>query len=711
MSMPFVSDKPTVRTLLQNEQQECGLACMAMVANAYGHNVDLPYMRSVHQIFKGGMTVAELYGLAGTFGFDARALGVENSDDLVGLKLPAILHWEGRHYVVLDRISRGKYVIHDPAVGRRVFTRADFDKHFSGVALEFQPRVSLEKIVSKDGLSLWSIITATGGFRATFWKVLSVSIAVGLLALASPILLQVSLDFVLPQSDLDLLAIIAVGLGAMLIFEAVGNWLRDMLILRASIGMQLQFSRSVVGHGLRLPLRYFEARHPGDFVTRLNSVDQVKAFAADGMVRSLADTSVSVISVALMFYYSLSMTMMVLATLVLAIGMRTLFLQRTREATTEALTAKTDEVSTLLDGLDRIQIVKAHNVAGRIEQRWFEKLSRYAGRDFISRRLQVDTQLAVHMVVIVGTVATLYAGVTAVLLNQMTIGMLYAFFALRGAFFAMVDTLTTNLMHLTVIKSHVRRLEDVIQNEPEASAKSTVIRKAIRRDIEIQDVAISFGSEERPVVRAANLRIDVEAGEHIAIVGESGSGKSSLLKVIASVAQPTSGSVLVDGQSLSRFGAMEYRANLGVVFAEDGLFTATVAENVSLFDPDMPMERIRQALSIVGLDAEMEALPQGIATIVANNNSLLSTGQRRRVLAARAICRQPRLMLFDEITANLDAATEKDLLESLCRLPGGKIFVTHSDRVLAYVDRAYRLEGGVLKPMDLSNTSESLKIA
>ncbi|GJE19358.1 peptidase domain-containing ABC transporter [Methylobacterium marchantiae] len=711
MSLPFVSDKPRVRTLLQSEQQECGLACMAMIANAHGHNVDLPYMRSVHQIFKGGMTVAELYGLGGAFGFDTRALGVENTDDLVGLNLPAILHWEHRHYVVLDRITRGQYVVHDPAVGRRVFSRKDFEKYFSGVALEFQPRVAVDKIVSKDGLSLWAIIKSTGGFQATFWKILSVSIAVGLLALASPILLQVSLDFVLPQADLDLLAIIAIGLAALLMFEAVGNWLRDMLILRASIGMQLQFSRSVVGHGLRLPLRYFEARHPGDFITRLNSVDQVKAFAADGMVRSLADTAVSVISVALMFYYSIDMTLMVLATLALAVGMRTLFLQRTREATTEALTAKTEEVSTLLDGLDRIQIIKAHNVAGRIEQRWFEKLSRYAGRDFISRRLQIDTQLWVHMIVILGTVGTLYAGVGAVLLNQMTIGMLYAFFALRGTFFVMIDTLTTNLMHLTVIKSHVRRLEDVIQNEPEASAKSAVIRKAIRRDVELTDIAISFGREERPVVRSANLRIDIHGGEHIAIVGESGSGKSSLLKVIASVTQPTSGSLLVDGQSLGRFGVMEYRSNLGVVFAEDGLFTATIVENVSLFDPDMPIERIRHALSTVGLDAEMDALPQGIATIVANNNSLLSTGQRRRVLAARAICRQPRLMLFDEITANLDAATEKDLLESLCRLPGAKIFVTHSDRVLAYVDRAYRLEDGVLKPMDLSTGPNELKIA
>lgn len=701
MSLPFFSDKPRVRTLLQSEQQECGLACMAMIANAYGHDVDLPYMRSVHQIYRGGMTVAEVYNLAGALGFDARGLSVQNTDDLVGLKLPAILHWEGRHYVVLDAIKRGKYVVHDPAVGRRVFSRADFEKHFSGVALELEPRVAIEKIVSKDGLSLWDIVKATSSFQSAFWKVFAVSIAVGLLGLATPILLQISLDFVLPQADIDLLAMLAIALCALLLFEGVGNWLRDMVILRTSIGMQVQFSRSVVGHGLRLPLRYFESRHPGDFITRLNSVDQVKAFAADGMVRSLADTSVSVISLALMFYYSVSMAFMVVATLALAVGARTLFLRRTREATTEALTAKTEEVSTLLDGLDRIQIIKAHNVSDRFEQRWFEKLSRYAGRDFIARRIQIDTQLVVHVIVVFGTVATLYAGVAAVLLNQMTIGMLYAFFALRSSFFTMVDTLTTNLMHLTVIKSHVHRLEDVIQNTPEAPAKAAVIRKWIRKDVEIADVSISFGHEERPVVRRADLRIDIDGGEHVAIIGESGSGKSSLLKVIASVAQPSGGSVLVDGQSLARFGVMEYRSNLGSVFAEDGLFTATIAENVSLFDPDMPMERIRQALSMVGLDEEIEALPQGMATIVANNNSLLSTGQRRRVLAARAICRQPRLMLFDEITANLDPATEQELLESICGLPGGKIFVTHSERLLQFVDTAYRLENGVLSPIAL----------
>lgn len=700
MRLPFFSGRPTVHTVLQNESQECGLACMAMIANAYGHNVNMPYMRSVHQVTGGGMSLAELYNLAGVFGFDARGLAVQNTDEMDALKLPAILHWEGQHYVVLERISGGRFYIHDPSIGPRAFDKDDFERYFSGVVLELEPRLAMDKIAAKDGLTFWDVVKSTNGFREATRRILIVSSAVGVLALATPILLQISLDFVLPQSDVDLLGILTIGLCALLLFEAIGRWLRDVVILRTSVGMQVQFTRSVVGHGLRLPLRYFEARHPGDFVTRLDSIDQVKAFASDGLVRSVADALVSVLSVALMFYYSTSMTLMVLATLAAAIGARALYLARTRDATNESLAARTVEVSTLLDGLDRISTIKAHNVSGRFEQRWFEKMARFASRDFLSRKLQIDAQLLIHIVVMLGTVSTLYAGVAAVLTNKMTIGMLYAFFSLRGTFFLMADTLTVNLMHLTVIGSHVRRLEDVIQADPEIASGAKAIRKTIRKDVAIQDVSISFGQDQRPIVLGAELAINVEQNERIAIIGESGSGKSSLLKVIASVADPTSGSLLVDGQPLSRFGLIEYRNNIGAVFAEDGLFQATIVENVSMFDPDVSLERVQEALELVGLTSEIESLPAGLATIVANNNTLLSTGQRRRLLAARVICRRPKLMLFDEITANLDSKTEHALLEAICPLPGAKIFVTHSERLLDYVDRAYRLMNGKLEPVE-----------
>lgn len=702
MILPFSrSGKPKVRTILQSEASECGLTCLAMIANAHGHSVDLSYMRALHPVSRKGTTLADLYGLAPVFGLDARGLGIQNVGELSAVKLPAILHWEGAHFVVLEDIRGGRYVVHDPAVGRRVFDAADMQRGFSGVVLELEPKMALDAVVSaRGGLRLWDVVRQFDGFGAAFSKILVVSLVVGLLTLATPILLQVALDFVLPQADIDLLGVLAIGLCALLLFDAVGRWLRDMIILRSSIGMQLQFSRSLIGHGFRLPLHYFESRHPGDVVTRMESIENVKTFAVDGLVRSLADAVMSILSVALMAYYSPSLTLVVLATLALALSVRLVFFGRVRRHTTESLVAKGDEAAVLLDGLSQVATLKAHNATTAYAGRWFEALSRFAGRDFLAHKVQIEAQLAVHLIVVIGTVLTLYLGVVGVIRNDLTIGMLYAFFALRTAFFDTADTLMTNLMQLSIVGAHVRRLEDMIQEPPESPARSATILRTIRSRVEVEDVTIRFGASERPVVEKARLSIDVAREERIAIVGESGSGKSSLLKVIASLAVPQEGAITVDGHSLARFGLLEYRNNIGAVFAGDGLIRGTLAENVALFNPSIGPDRIFRALDLVGLADEVDALPQGLATPLADESSLLSTGQRRRLLAARVICREPKLMMFDEMTANLDGATEERLLTNLCRLPGAKIFVTHSDRLLDFVDRAYRLKDGTVTEFD-----------
>ncbi|KTS16232.1 ABC transporter, partial [Methylobacterium indicum] len=173
-------------------------------------------------------------------------------------------------------------------------------------------------------------------------------------------------------------------------------------------------------------------------------------------------------------------------------------------------------------------------------------------------------------------------------------------------------------------------------------------------------------------------------------------GKSSLMRVLASLTEPAAGAVTVDGVALGQFGKREYRSNLGVVFADDGLFAGTVADNLSLFDPAVSHAEMEAALVRVGLRDEVERLPQGYATHVSEEGSVLSTGQRRRLLLARAICRRPRLMLLDEVTANLDPATETALVESLKGVKAAKVFITHSERLLDQVDRVFRIEGGRL---------------
>ncbi|MDP4026557.1 peptidase domain-containing ABC transporter [Methylobacterium sp. NEAU 140] len=685
-----------VRSLVQSEASECGLACLAMVANYHRHAIDLSYLRALFPLSRAGMSLADIVAVADALDLDAGGYALGNVGELDGVALPAILHWNGNHFVVLEAIKRGRYRVHDPEFGLRIYDRADMERMFSGVVLEFAPRVDFQRLRAERKLGFVEIFHTTRGLAGTVWQIALVSIAIALLSLAMPVLLQLSLDVVIPQVDLDLLHVLALGLLLMMLFEAVGRWLRDTITLRASTLLQLQFTRNVVGHAFRLPLSYFELRHPGDFVARTDSIDHIKGFLVGGLVTALADTATSVLLVGLMLYYSPLMAAVTLLTLVAVLALRVLTFPRLNRATAGSLEARSEERARLLDGLRRVDSLKAHNGAELFALRWFESFSRFANLDFRARKAGIDAELFMHAVIAASTVATLYLGITGVIGNALTIGTLYAFFALRGDFFERVNALTTNLLHLSAMRVHFQRLDDVVGHAEEPGLHDARIHRPIRKSVQLADVTIRFGQGEAPILTDANLAVDVAGAESVAIVGASGSGKSSLLKILASLHEPAAGALAIDGMPLDRFGKREFRANLGVVFADDGLFAGTVADNLALFDPGVSRAEMEAALARVGLVEEIERLPQGYATQVSEESGLLSTGQRRRLLIARALCRRPRLLLLDEVTANLDPVTEAALVDSLQGVKAAKVFVTHSERLLDRVDRVLRIADGRL---------------
>jgi ATP-binding cassette, subfamily B, bacterial CvaB/MchF/RaxB len=685
-----------VRSVAQSEAKECGLACLAMIANYHRHDIDLSYLRALFPLSQTGMSLGDIVEVAEGLGLDANGFALSNVGELSGVALPAILHWNGNHFVVLERIRRGRYHVHDPEFGLRIYDRADMERLFSGVVLEFQPRMDFARLTAERRLGFLEVFRATRGLGNTVWQISLVSLAIALLGLGMPVLLEIALDVVIPQVDLDLLRVLAIGLAAMMVFEAVGRWLRDAIVLRSSTLLQLQFTRNVVGHAFRLPLGYFERRHPGDFAVRVDSIDHIKAFLVGGLVTAVADSATSVLLVGLMTYYAPLMAGVTLLTLVAVLLARALTFPALRRHTAASLEARSEEQARLLDGLRRVAALKAHNATDLFAMRWFESFARFANTDFRARHATIDAELFMHLVIAASTVTTLYLGVGAVIGNTLTIGSLYAFFALRGDFFERVNRLTVNLMHLSVMRVHFQRLDDLVGQEAESGAEGVRIHRSVRRSVALEDVRVQFGRADAPLLVDVNLAIDVAGGESIAIVGASGSGKSSLLKVLASLHEPAAGRLTVDGAALEQFGRREFRANLGVVFADDGLFAGTVADNLALFDPSVTRAQMDSALDEVGLREAIDALPQGLATLVSEESGLLSTGQRRRLLVARALCRRPRLLLLDEVTANLDPETERALVEGLRRVRAAKVYVTHSRQLLAGVDRVLRVADGRL---------------
>ena len=694
--MSFLNRRRAVKSILQSEANECGLASLAMIANYHRHDVDLTYMRTLFPLSRSGMSLASIVEVAGALSLDAQGYALGNVGELANLSLPALLHWQGNHFVVLERIAGGTYHVHDPQFGLRLYERADMERYFSGTALEFEPRIDFSAVEAKSGLSFLDLLRSIRGLSGVLAQITVVSLAIGLLGLATPILLEVALDTVIPQTDLDLLTVLTIGLGCFMTFEAVAKWLRGYITLRSSILLQIAFTRNVVGHAMRLPLKFFESRHPGDFLVRLDSIEHVKANLVGGLVASVADAAMSVLIIALMLYYAPAMTGVALLTLACVLVLRFVSFPALRRHTDASLDAHSQERSLLFDGLRRIDTLKAHNTAELFTMKWFDSFVRFANTDFRARKAAIDTELFMHVAIVLSTIVTLYMGVTAVMKSTLSVGMLYAFFSLRNHFFETVNVLTNNLLSFSVMKVHFRRLDDVIGHEVEAHAESAAVDRGIRKGVVLEDVVVQFGRADRPLLQDVALSIDVARAETIAIIGVSGSGKSSLLKILAGLHDPAGGRVLVDGMPLAQFGKREFRANLGAVFADDGLFASTVAENLAMFDPDVTLAMMQDALDCVGLTEEIRRLPQGFATIVSEESTILSTGQRRRLMLARAICRRPRLLLLDEVTANLDPATETALVEGLRRVPAAKVFVTHSQTLLSQVDRVYRVEGGRL---------------
>jgi ATP-binding cassette subfamily B protein RaxB len=692
----LLTQKQSIKTVLQSEANECGLACLTMLANFHRHDISLSYLRSLFPLSQRGMTLAEIVDLAGQLELDAQGLAITNVAELANLKCPALLHWNGNHFVVLEKIVRGSFHVHDPAFGLRLYAAEDVERHFSGVALEFEPRVKFEAIKAQKRSRFWSVFKACRGIEHVFAVVGVLSFASALFALTTPVFLEIALDTVIPQYDLDLLTVIAVGMVLFAIFEASSRWLRDVVTLRAATVFEIFFTRNIVGHAFRLPVKFFELRHPGDFITRLSSVDHVKTFLVSGFVSSVADGAMSAMIVVLMFYYSTVMAMVSLATLAVAIVFRLVTYPKIAQYTTEVLEARSEEQARLIDGLNSFATLKVHNTGEYFCLRWFDSFTRFANAGFRTKKLTIDTDLLLHVIFTFGTVATLYIGVTDVMKSTASIGVLYAFFALRSSFFTNMNSLILNLLQLSIMRAHFERLDDVLDEDPEQSDGRIGIDRAIRRAVKLENVTIQFDRGTPPLLEKASLQIDIEKHESIAIIGESGSGKSSLLKVLASLHKPYSGVVLVDGQPLDAFGLHEYRANVGAVFAEDALFAGTVTDNITMFSPDVTRQEIEETLLSVDLLEEIYGLPQGFATLLSDESPILSTGQRRRLLLARAICRKPRLLLLDEVTANLDPQTEEKIVRALRDVPAAKLFVTHSDRLLRQMDRVYRAADGRL---------------
>jgi ATP-binding cassette subfamily B protein RaxB len=692
--------------ILQTEGAECGLACLAMVASALGAHYDLAQLRTRFSLSLKGATMADLVRMGADLGLASRALRAEPAH-LAQLHLPCILHWDFNHFVVLAEVSGGHAVIHDPAHGRRRLPLTELSRHFTGVALELRPGADFTPRQAAPPLRWRQLLGRVTGLKRSLMQILGLALALELLALLSPFLLQWVVDGVLVSADRDLLVTLGLGFGLLVLMQVGVGALRSWAVLYLSASLNVQWLTQVFAHLLRLPLAWFEKRHLGDIWSRFNSVQLIQRTLSTRFAEAVLDGVMVIVTMAMMWIYSPSLSGLALLAVAAYGLLRWAFLRPLRLATEEALVHEARQNSHFLESLRGAQAIKLFNAQAERSASFANLVVEQMNAAIVIRRLDLWMGVGHKLLFGIERVAIIWLGALLVLDRELSVGMLFAFLAYKEQFSLRMAGLIDKGVELRMLRLQGERLADIVLTAPDAEAMVTATAteltpapteltgpgvNASSAALELQNLSFRYADGEPEVISGCSLRI--EAGESVAITGPSGCGKTTLLKLLLGIHTAQSGDVLVDGRPLRLLGLSAWRARIGTVMQDDQLFAGSIADNIGFFDPDADPAWVEECARLACVHDDIKAMPMGFQSLIGDMGNSLSGGQRQRVLLARALYKRPQFLFLDEATSALDVERERLVNASLRQLSVTRIVIAHRPETIAAAERVIVLRGG-----------------
>jgi ATP-binding cassette subfamily B protein RaxB len=684
--------RKTLPVILQTEVTECGLACLTMIGRYHGHDIDLNVLRKRHLISMTGASLKSIMSIASTLQLAARPLKVE-LDQLHKLQLPTILHWDLNHYVVLKAIKGNKVLIVDPGVGLRVMSLSKVSDHFTGIALELSPTAefSPQEARLKPHLSLlWSRLV---GLKRAIFQTLTLSIILQIIVIAAPFYLQLVVDGALAQQDYGLLKALALGFGGLMILRAISEAVRSWAILIYGNQMSLQMVGNVFRHLIRLPTSYFEKRHVGDIISRMGSTVPIQEALTQTIVSVLIDGVMAILMLVVLYIYSPLLGTIVLISVALLTLSTLLIYPHLRRTQEEAIYAKAIENTHVIESIRASTTVKLFGREAQREAAWRNLYSDFInanveyGKFTIWQKFAETLLTGLQIVIVVWAAAKMMMQNGDIASSGFTLGMLVAFLAYRQYFTDSVSQLLQKAIEFRLLSLHLDRLSDIIFSEEENMEQANPEPLNLSGDIKLENISFRYSDTDRWILE--NFSLTLSSGSMTTLTGLSGGGKTTLLKLILGLYAPTSGRILIDGQPMSELGIQNWRSQVGVVMQDDKLLSGTIADNISFFDPEMDMKKVVEAAKKAQIHDEIAAIPMNYTAMVGDMGSILSGGQKQRVLLARALYHDPNVLFLDEGTANLDAKTERIIVDIIAQMPITRVIIAHrpafieaSDRVL-----------------------------
>jgi HlyB family type I secretion system ABC transporter len=666
--------------IAQIDEMDCGAASLGMICRHFGRKVSLARIRQLCHTATDGTSLKALTRAATELGLAARALKV-SLRNLPMMPLPAIVHWEGNHWIVLHDVDEGFARVADPALGLRKIPRREFEAKWTGYAALFDYTIAFEQAPESKPTLAW-VLPFLARFKVILLQVLGLAVAVAFLQLLFPVFTQMVVDKVIVENDIGLLKTILLGMFAALVFVQLASLAQEYLIAFAAVRLDTAILDFLSRKLLSLPMTYFTSRRTGDIQRRLDGARQVRQFAVQQGVGALLGLIFLVGALILMGMYSPLLTLAFLATTPLYVGLMIFSVKVLRPLFQGVEESQGKYSSHQIDAIKGIEAVKAASAESAFRDAMLNEFLSVSQKLFKESFIVMSYESVLQSIGLLSTAIFLWVGATQVIHGHLSVGGFVAFSSLTAmAYAGILRTLGVwdNMQLASVL---LNRLNDVFEQEPEQGHDRSrlVPVHSLEGRVELRGVSFKYGGPESPDI-LKNITLDLAPARMVALVGRSGCGKTTLIKLIAGLLEPTEGTILFDNVDLKTLNYRDVRRHIGMVLQENHMFNETIARNIAFGDPEPDLDRVLAAAQAAAAHEFIMRLPLGYETKIGESGLSLSGGQKQRIAIARAIYNNPPVLIFDEATSALDTESERAIQDNLGRLLAGRTTIVIAHRL------------------------------
>lgn len=683
-------------TVLQMEAVECGAASLSMVMAHYGLILPLEKLRIECGVSRDGSKASNLLKAARRFGMEAKGFRY-SAQEIREKEFPLIIHWNFQHFLVLEGFKGDKVYLNDPAVGHRTVTWDEFSTSFTGVAIQIKPGTNFKK-----GGSFPSVVSSLAkrlvGQKRSLAFVLLTGMGLIVPGLAIPVFSQVFMDDILSQQHADWMFNLLLAMGVAMIVQGMLTWLRSSCLTRWQSALSIGESSRFFWHLLQLPMEFFQQRYGGEVASRVQFNDAVAAVLTGQAATAVLDVAIAIFYLILLFQYNVALTLIGIVFSLINLSILYFMFHWMTEQQMKIQQDSAKVFGTAIAGIQSIETLKASGNEGDFFDKWAGYQSKMLETTQKVELTQEVLMLAPAFLSGLNTAVIMAVGGFQIMDGLMTVGIFMAFQNLIGKFQEPLNKLLSLSQSLQTTQMQMQRLDDVLRypadkaNFPDEPSAVSLGKSKLSGKVELHQVTFGYSRLEKPLIE--NFELTIEPGRWVALIGGSGSGKSTVAKLMSGLYQPWSGEVAFDEMPRREIPREIITNSVAAVDQEIVLFSGAIADNISLFDGTVSRYEMVRAAKDAAIHDDIAALQGGYEARVDEGGRNFSGGQRQRIEIARALARNPSVLILDEATSALDPLTEKAVVDSIRRRGCACLVVAHRLSTIRDCDEIIVMQAG-----------------